>query len=130
MCVKWPYAVAEREQERYASYFFALMPVLAALLMRLGESCYTVARAETNLREEVAPFTDLISRMLHGLQASGGRVQVVLADPLGSVWCPYLTTGELQKEQKGYLVEGVGKDSIPGALDVSVLDRVIGEVRR
>ena len=64
-------------------------------------------------------------------EASGGAVRVVLADPVGSVFTHYhrtfdaaRNTGELVKKGK-FLVEGVGKGSIPGAIDFRVIDDVL-----
>ena len=64
-------------------------------------------------------------------EASGGAVRVVLADPVGSVFTHYHRTwdaatnaGELTKKGK-FLVEGVGKGSIPGAIDFRVIDDVL-----
>jgi len=53
----------------------------------------------------------------HLKEVSGGRVQVVGADPVGSVYSG--GTG------RPYLVEGVGEDFWPTAYDASVPDRVI-----
>ena len=50
--------------------------------------------------------------------------QVLLADPVGSVFTNYFRTGELG-EGKKFLVEGVGKNNIPGCLDMSVVDDVL-----
>jgi len=50
-------------------------------------------------------------------------VSVVMADPYGSVFYDYWKTGELHKPGK-FLVEGVGKNNIPGAMDFSVVDRM------
>lgn len=50
-------------------------------------------------------------------EASGGRVQVIGADPEGSVYSG--GTG------RPYLVEGVGEDFWPDAYDPSVVDRII-----
>ena len=59
------------------------------------------------------------SGLIHG---RGG--QVVLADPVGSVFTNYFKTGELG-EGKSFLVEGVGKANIPGAMNFNVIDDVI-----
>ena len=44
-------------------------------------------------------------------------MRVVLADPVGSIFSHYYKTGELV-ENAPFLVEGVGKDSIPGVWDL------------
>jgi cysteine synthase len=60
-----------------------------------------------------------------------GGVAVVLADPVGSVFAHYHATfdaatgrGELRSKGR-FLVEGVGKGNIPGAIDFSVIDEVV-----
>ncbi|MDR2454667.1 MAG: pyridoxal-phosphate dependent enzyme [Bifidobacteriaceae bacterium] len=52
-------------------------------------------------------------------EASGGRVQVIGADPVGSIYSD-------PSNLRGYLVEGAGEDFYPEAYDPSVVDRVIG----
>jgi cystathionine beta-synthase len=51
-------------------------------------------------------------------------VQVIGADPVGSILKHYHETGEMS-EPHTYKIEGVGEDFIPGAYDFSVIDRVI-----
>jgi cystathionine beta-synthase len=51
-------------------------------------------------------------------------VQVVGADPVGSILKHYKETGEIA-EAHTYKIEGVGEDFIPSATDFSVVDRVI-----
>lgn len=50
-------------------------------------------------------------------EVSGGRVQVIGADPVGSVYSG--GTG------RPYLVEGVGEDFWPGTYDTTIADRII-----
>jgi cystathionine beta-synthase len=52
-------------------------------------------------------------------------VQIVLADPIGSIYAGFHAAGEL-REPKEYLVESVGQDSmfIPDAFDIGLVDRV------
>lgn len=45
-------------------------------------------------------------------------VELVLADPLGSVLAGYIETGEVG-EKSGWLVEGIGEDFIPSIADLS-----------
>ena len=52
------------------------------------------------------------------------EVQVVGADPVGSILKAYKETGKMT-EAHTYKIEGVGEDFIPGATDFSVIDRVI-----
>lgn len=51
-------------------------------------------------------------------------VNIVLADPVGSVFTNYFRTGEIGVGEK-FLVEGVGKANLPGCLDMSIVDDVI-----
>jgi cystathionine beta-synthase len=53
-------------------------------------------------------------------------VQIVLADPIGSIYAEFHATGILREPGK-FLVESVGQDSmfIPEAFDVGLVDRVV-----
>jgi len=48
-------------------------------------------------------------------------VQIVLADPLGSILAPYVRTGELV-QAGSWTVEGIGEDFIPPNADLSLVD--------
>jgi len=56
-----------------------------------------------------------------------GDVKAVIVDPVGSVLWEYFARGVPADELKAskYEVEGVGKDSIPDALDTSIVDAII-----
>eukprot|EP00656_Telonema_subtile_P024224 TRINITY_DN261_c0_g1_i7.p2 TRINITY_DN261_c0_g1~~TRINITY_DN261_c0_g1_i7.p2 ORF type:complete len:310 (+),score=78.97 TRINITY_DN261_c0_g1_i7:411-1340(+) len=58
------------------------------------------------------------------LKEQNPAVHVVMPDPVGSIFKLFYETGQHQNAEK-YLVEGVGKDSIPGALDFKVVDEVM-----
>jgi cystathionine beta-synthase len=58
------------------------------------------------------------------LKEKNPRIQVIGADPVGSILKHYKETGELI-EGHPYMIEGVGEDMIPGALDFSVVDRFV-----
>ncbi|MFA5937929.1 MAG: pyridoxal-phosphate dependent enzyme [Sinimarinibacterium sp.] len=47
------------------------------------------------------------------------HVEVVLADPLGSVLTDVVRTGKIQKEAGSWLVEGIGEDFIPPNCDLA-----------
>src|SRR5260370_42178217 len=51
-------------------------------------------------------------------------VQVIGADPVGSILRHYKETGQLG-EAHTYKIEGVGEDFIPSATDFSQIDRVV-----
>jgi len=57
-------------------------------------------------------------------EKKGDDVTIVLADPTGSVFKNYFKTGTLCKP-KPFLVEGVGKNNIPGAMDFAVVDALV-----
>ena len=57
-------------------------------------------------------------------EKKGDDVTIVLADPTGSVFKNYFKTGTLCAP-KPFLVEGVGKNNIPGAMDFAVVDALV-----
>lgn len=57
-------------------------------------------------------------------QHPSGEVRIVMADPIGSIFKEYYDKGSHGKAKK-FLVEGVGKDTIPGALDLKVVDEMM-----
>ena len=58
------------------------------------------------------------------LKEQDPKVQVVGADPVGSILKHYKETGQMS-EAHTYKIEGVGEDFIPTATDFSVVDRVL-----
>jgi len=53
------------------------------------------------------------------LKSQNADIKVVLVDPVGSVLKGYQETGAIKPEDsKKFLVEGVGKNNVPGCLDV------------
>jgi len=58
------------------------------------------------------------------LKAKNPNIQCVLADPVGSIFHEYFMSQKLVKPKK-FLVEGVGKGSIPGCMDFDIIDDVI-----
>lgn len=58
------------------------------------------------------------------LKSMNPNVKCVLADPHGSIFCEYVRNKILKTPEK-FLVEGVGKGSIPGCLNIDVVDDVI-----
>ncbi|MFI5370238.1 MAG: cystathionine beta-synthase [Candidatus Eisenbacteria bacterium] len=65
-----------------------------------------------------------ISGIARYLKERNPKVQVIGADPVGSILKHYKDTGEIG-EAHTYKIEGVGEDFIPTALDMSLVDRVI-----
>jgi cystathionine beta-synthase len=46
-------------------------------------------------------------------------VEVILADPVGSILAEYINTGTLSEKTGSWLVEGIGEDFIPPIADFS-----------
>ena len=46
-------------------------------------------------------------------------VEIVLADPVGSILAEYINTGNLSEKSSSWLVEGIGEDFIPDIADFS-----------
>lgn len=65
-----------------------------------------------------------ISGVSRFLKERNPAVQVIGADPVGSILADYKRTGEVG-QARPYKVEGVGEDFIPGTLDVALVDRVV-----
>ena len=62
------------------------------------------------------------------LKSQNSDVRVVMADPRGSVFWDHFVKGVPEDEVKvsqGWETEGVGKDSIPGCLDIDVVDGMV-----
>ncbi|MGD8397141.1 MAG: pyridoxal-phosphate dependent enzyme [Candidatus Eiseniibacteriota bacterium] len=57
------------------------------------------------------------------LKEKNPAIQIVGADPVGSILSHYFRTGKMT-EARPYKTEGVGEDIIPGTLDFSVIDRI------
>lgn len=58
------------------------------------------------------------------LKERNPKVQIVGADPIGSILYDYFYTGKMT-EAHSYKVEGVGEDFIPSVYDFSVIDDVV-----
>ena len=65
-----------------------------------------------------------ISGTARSLKEKNPAIQVIGADPVGSILKHFKETGEVA-EARPYEVEGVGEDFIPTALDFAVVDRVV-----
>jgi len=53
------------------------------------------------------------------LEENAPEVDLVLADPVGSILAEYINTGHLSTESSSWLVEGIGEDFIPDIADFS-----------
>ncbi len=58
------------------------------------------------------------------LKEQNPRVQVIGADPIGSILKHYFETGEMS-EAHPYKVEGIGEDIIPGTTHFEYIDRIL-----
>lgn len=48
------------------------------------------------------------------------NLELVLADPAGSIIAPYINTGKIPEEVGSWLIEGIGEDFIPSIADFSM----------
>jgi cystathionine beta-synthase len=60
-----------------------------------------------------------LAGLTHFFARTAPKVQLVLADPLGSGLASYATTGKLPEKMTPWLVEGIGGDSVPPVGDFS-----------
>ncbi|MDX1498297.1 MAG: pyridoxal-phosphate dependent enzyme [Woeseiaceae bacterium] len=60
-----------------------------------------------------------IAGICNYLEKHPHEVEVVLADPVGSILAAYAETGERGEKTAGWLVEGIGKDFIPSITNFS-----------
>ena len=58
------------------------------------------------------------------LKKMNDKIQIIGADPVGSILKHYKETGQMS-EAHTYKIEGVGEDFIPTATDFSVVDRIL-----
>ena len=60
-----------------------------------------------------------ITGLSHFFARTAPHVEMVLADPAGSILAEYVKTGKLGPGERSWLVEGIGEDSIPAICDLS-----------
>ncbi len=60
-----------------------------------------------------------LAGLSHYFARTAPHVEVVLADPEGSVLAEYITSGKLPPKAGSWLVEGIGEDFIPPVADLS-----------
>lgn len=60
-----------------------------------------------------------VSGMSRYFAEKAPKVELVLADPVGSILADYINKGELNEKKAGWLVEGIGEDFIPTIADFS-----------
>jgi cystathionine beta-synthase len=59
------------------------------------------------------------------LKEKDPKIQIVLADPVGSILYDLVTHGKVRTEPKPYFVEGVGEDMIPDNFHKEYIDTAI-----
>ena len=57
----------------------------------------------------------MVSGISKYLDEHSPGVELILADPMGSILADYVNKGELGEKSAGWLVEGIGEDYIPTA---------------
>lgn len=60
-----------------------------------------------------------VSGLSKFLEKNAPDVELILADPVGSILADYINKGELHEKNAGWLVEGIGEDFIPSIADFS-----------
>lgn len=67
-----------------------------------------------------------ISGISKFLKEKNPNIQVVMPDPIGSIYYDYFTTGVIPKEGNcNYLLEGIGEDHLAKAMDFSYVDMML-----
>ncbi len=64
-----------------------------------------------------------VSGLSKYLTENAPDVDLILADPVGSILADYINKGELHEKNAGWLVEGIGEDFIPSIADFSKVTR-------
>ena len=59
----------------------------------------------------------------HYLKKVNPDIEIILADPKGSILADHINNGILHGKTAGWLVEGIGEDYIPNISDFSVVDK-------
>lgn len=66
-----------------------------------------------------------ISGLSQFFKTHAPHVEMIIADPEGSILADYIQTGELKEKNKSWLVEGIGEDFIPSICDLSKVTAAI-----
>lgn len=82
-----------------------------------GKIDYFVASASTG---------GTISGVGKFLKEKNPEIKVIMPDPIGSIYYPFSQTGKIPHEGNcNYLLEGIGEDHMPQAIDFSFIDEVL-----
>jgi len=64
-----------------------------------------------------------VSGFCEYLEEHAPDIEIILADPVGSILAEYINTGNLSDKSSSWLVEGIGEDFIPDIADFSKVTR-------
>ncbi len=67
-----------------------------------------------------------ISGLSHFFEKTAPHVEMILADPKGSILTEYVNTGRIPNEVGSWLVEGIGEDFIPDIADLGRVKKAYG----
>ena len=67
-----------------------------------------------------------ISGLSHFFEKAAPHVEIILADPKGSILTDYVNTGAIPNEVGSWLVEGIGEDFVPDICDLSRVKKAYG----
>eukprot|EP01012_Entosiphon_sulcatum_P027378 TRINITY_DN33000_c0_g1_i1.p1 TRINITY_DN33000_c0_g1~~TRINITY_DN33000_c0_g1_i1.p1 ORF type:complete len:317 (+),score=57.17 TRINITY_DN33000_c0_g1_i1:60-1010(+) len=95
-----------------------------AYYLSLGPEIWAQTNGNVDVFVMAASTGGTISGTGRYLKQANPNCKVIMPDPHGSIFYHYWKTGEVIGP-KPFAIEGVGKDSIPGALDLSVVDDII-----
>ena len=62
-----------------------------------------------------------VSGLTHFFRAKNPELELVLADPAGSILAEYIATGHVSDQAGSWAVEGIGEDFIPAIADLSAV---------
>ncbi len=104
----------------------------AYFINQFGNPDNPLAHEKTTAPEILAQLDGNVDAVVVGVGSSGTvsgmsryfaehapDLELVLADPVGSILADYINKGELHEKNAGWLVEGIGEDFIPSIADFS-----------
>ena len=80
------------------------------------ENVPTFNNANANMQERFINLIDVLY---------DNKIQIIIADPIGSVVADAVNTGNYKYEGGSWLVEGIGEDYIPDNLNLDIIDEGI-----
>ncbi len=104
----------------------------AYFINQFGNSDNPLAHENTTMPEIMEQMNGDVDAVVIGVGSSGTvsgmskyltehapNVDLILADPVGSILAEYINTGHLSTKSSSWLVEGIGEDFIPSIADFS-----------